>query len=262
MALLLGGKPLFVRRLIKALLYTPMALFDAVRIPFRRAHPKVEFTVESDPPSVYYNFRVKSERLQDFKAYLGLPHNLPLTPIRCLRDEEADYIFTLNVYRVSGVTNGVRAEFSTYISDEDGIPRYMVVEARDHDGSMDPINIMTKPTRVEHSRDATNMTTVLESNDGALFQASAGQEVFEAADYAALHGDWVAANDFIYWRNGVRDRCYYDAGMANPRVRQLDPAQVEISDETHWAEFLEPLPKHVLVYENSMHFMIVPWENL
>jgi hypothetical protein len=208
MALLLGGKPLFVRRLIKALLYTPLSLFDALRIPFRGAQPKVEFTVEADPPSVYYNYRVKTERLADFKAYLGLPANLPLTPIRCLQDEEADYIFTLNVYRVSGITNGVRAEFSTYISDEDGVPRYMVVEARDHEGSMDPINIMTKPSRVEQSRDASGMTTILESDNGALFQARAEQAAFDAAGYAALHGDWIAANDFIYWRNGVRDRCY------------------------------------------------------
>jgi hypothetical protein len=262
MSLLLKGKPLFVRRLIKALLYTPMALFDAIRIPFRRAQPKVAFTVEADPPSVYYNFRVKDERLEEFKRYLQLPSNLPLTPIRCVDGEEADYILTLNVYRVSGVTNGVRAEFSTYIADEAGVPRYMVVEARDHEGSMDPINILTKPTRVEQVRNEEAMTTVVESDEQALFQAKADQQVFDAADLVTLHGDWIAANDFIYWRNGVRDRCYYDAGMANPRVRALDPAAIELSDETHWAEFLEPMPKHVLVYENAMHFMIVPWENL
>ena len=94
--------------------------------------------------------------------------------------------------------------FSTYIADEAGVPRYMVVEARDHEGSMDPINILTKPTRVEQVRNTEAMTTVVESNDQALFQARANQQVFDAADLVALHGDWIAANDFIYWRNGVR----------------------------------------------------------
>ena len=262
MPLLLKGKPLFIRRLVKASLYTPMALFDALRIPFRRAQPRIEFTVEADPPSVYYNFLVKKRRLKGFERYLDLPGNLKLTPIRCVEGEEAEFLLTLNVYRVSGVTNGIRAEFSTYVADEAGIPRYMVVEARDHSGSMDPINIITMASTVEHKRDSEGMVTVLESNDKVLFQASAKQAVFDAAPYVSIHGEWVEANDFIYWRNGVRDRCYYDAGMANPRVRSLDPVSVELNDGTHWAEFLEPIPKHVLVYENAMHFMIVPWENL
>ena len=123
MKLLLKGRPLFVRRLIKASLYTPMALFDAVRIPFRKAQPRIEFTVEADPPSVYYNFRVKKRRLKQFERYLDLPDNLKLTPIRCVAGEEADFLLTLNVYRVSGVTSGIRAEFSTYIADDAGIPR-------------------------------------------------------------------------------------------------------------------------------------------
>lgn len=262
MALLLTGKPLYLRRLIKALLYTPMALFDAIRIPFRAAQPSIEFTVEADPPSVYYNFRVRPERLEDFKRYLGLPPNLPLTRVRCVAGEDADYLLTLNVYRVSGVTNGVRAEYSTYIADEGGTPRYMVVEARDHSGSMDPINIMTKPSLVSQVRDSETMITTVESNEGKQFNASASQAAFDSAPHVCIHGEWMEANDFIYWRNGVRDRCYYDAGMANPRVRSLQPASVTITDDTHWAEYLEPLPKHVLVYENAMHFMIVPWENL
>ena len=262
MTLLLKGKPLFVRRLVKALLYTPLALFNAFRIPFGKAQPSVEFTVEADPPSVYYNFRVKSDRLEEFKRYLALPDNLPLTPIRCVEGEEADFLLTLNVYRVSGITSGVRAEFSTYIADDAGIPRYMVVEARDHEGSMDPIDIFTKASPVQQERNGEAMTTLVESNDKGLFRARAAQAVFDAASYVAIHGDWIAANDFIYWRNGVRDRCYYDAGMAKPQVRALDVEGVELTDATHWAQFLEPVPKHVLVYENAMHFMIVPWENL
>lgn len=262
MPLLLRGKPLYLRRAIKAILYTPLALFEAIRIPFRAAQPRIEFTVEADPPSVYYNFRVRPERLEDFKTYLALPHNLPLTRIRCLEDEEADYLLTLNVYRVSGITNGIRAEFSTYISDEAGIPRYMVVEARDHSGSMDPINVMTKPSLVRQEKSADALESEVASDNGAIFRARAEQAVFDAAPYAAIHGEWMEANDFIYWRNGIRDRCYYDAGMAYPRVKMLDPTSVDIEDATHWAEFLEPQPKHVLVYENAMHFVIVPWENL
>ena len=229
---------------------------------FCEGQPRIEFTVEADPPSVYYNFRVREERLEEFKQYLDLPGNLPLAPIRCVEGEQADYLLTVNVYRVSGISNGVRAEFSTYISDDAGIPRYMVVEARDHNGSMDPIDVITRPSRVEHQRKDNGLLTELESNDGALFRARVTQQELESAPIAEIHGEWMEANDFIYWRNGIRDRCYYDAGMANPRVKAVAPAAVEVVDETHWAGFLEPQPKHVLVYDNPMHFIIVPWENL
>ena len=262
MALQLPIKPKLVRRAIKAMLYTPLTLANGLRIPFGRSQPRIEFTVEADPPSVYFNFVVREDRLDDFVDYLDLPSNLPLAPVSCVKGEEADYLLTLNVYRVSGITNGIRAEFSTYIEDEEGVPRYMVVEARDHTGSMDPINIFTRASRVEHQHDDDGMTTVVASNGGALFEASAGQAAFDAAPLANIHPEWMQANDFIYWRNGIRDRCYYDAGMANPQVRQLDPAQVQVNDDTHWAEFLEPEPKHVLAYENPIHFVIVPWENL
>ena len=262
MAAPFDGKPLFIRRAIKASLYTPMALFDALRIPFRRAQPRIEFTVEADPPSVYYNFRVKADRLEDFKRYVDLPGHLPISPVRCVQGDEPDFLVTLNVYRVSGLINGIRAEFSTYIADDAGIPRYMVLEARDHSGSMDPVNLFTRPSPVEQKRDKKGMVTMVESDNGDRFNASAAQALFEAAPHVDIHSEWMEANDFIYWRNGVRDRCYYDAGMANPSVRALDPASVELTNDTHWAEFLEPEPKHVLVYENAMHFVIVPWENL
>ena len=143
---------------------------------------------------------------------------------RCVAGEKPDYLLTLNVYRVSGVTNGVRAEFSTYVADEEGIPRYMVVEARDHSGSMDRIDIITRASRVEHRRDRKAMTTVVASRDGGEFAATCTQAALAKAPHVQIHGEWVQANDFIYWRNGVRDRCYYDAGMANPQVRSIDPA--------------------------------------
>ena len=61
-----------------------------------------------------------------------------------LQREEADYLLTLNVYEVTGIAVGIRAEWSTYITDNNGVPRYMVVEAQSSEYSMDPIDIITK----------------------------------------------------------------------------------------------------------------------
>ena len=72
----------------------------------------------------------------------------------------------------------------------------------------------------------------------------------------------MAANDYIYWRNGICDRAFYDAGLAQPRALLLPGAVATIDDQTHWAQFLEPQPKHIIHFQNAIDFVIQPWANL
>ena len=74
--------------------------------------------------------------------------------------------------------------------------------------------------------------------------------------------DWIEANDYIYWRNGICDRTYYDAGLFNARVHSVPPGEVVIGDNTDWARFIEPGPKQVLWFDGALEFMISPWSNI
>lgn len=222
----------------------------------------MEFTVEADPPSVYYNYRVKVEQLEAFRRHLALPQNFELSPIRCLENESADYFLTLNVYRVSGLANGIRAEWSTYVHDADGTPRYMVVEARDHTGSIDPIDVFTFPTQVEQFVDVDGLHTTVESANKRCFRASCEQSSLDNAEQVQISPEWIEANDYIYWRNGICDRVYYDAGLANAKTRLIDVETVRITDDTEWAQFLEDKPKHIVLFEGAIGFMISPWVNI
>ena len=65
-----------------------------------------------------------------------MPDKFQLVPIRCLEDESPAYLLTLNIYEVSGIVRGSRAEWSTYVDDGEGKPCYMVLEARSSSGSM------------------------------------------------------------------------------------------------------------------------------
>ena len=248
------------RRLLKRFLYSQMSLLDVFKILLGKTQPRVPFTVKADPASVYYNFRIQADQLDAFIRYINLPPSFTVCPIRCLHDEEPEYLLTLNVYEVTGVAVGVRAEWSTYIADSEGIPRYMVVEAQSSEYSMDPIDVITKKGRVEHLTAGPQVTTTVASLEGQLFQAS-----FPAApdaERARVHPEWVAANDFIYWRVGICDRTFYDAGLGNPKARLIDPHSASIDDRTHWARFLEPVPKHVVVFEEAIDFVIMPWANI
>jgi hypothetical protein len=77
-----------------------------------------------------------------------------------------------------------------------------------------------------------------------------------------LYSHYDEANDYIYWRGGICDRVFYDSGLANPLVTLVDPEVVAITNNTHWQPFLEPLPRHVVQFQNVIEFVISPWENL
>ncbi len=251
----------FQRRLrvvIKRFVYSQLYLRESLFILLGWSKPLVRFTVESSPPSLYFNFAIKPDQVSPLERSLGLPH--PLTPIRCLENEEPFHCITLNVYRVSGLANGLRAEWSVYVRDSSGKPRYMIVEARADSGSMDPIDIITRPGTV-HYEDAGEALVVEVGSDGhTRFKARCGQS--DDAPVVRAAPEWVEANDYIYWRNGICDRTFYDAGLANARMRIVDTTSVSIENGTPWSAFIEAVPRHVIVFEDPIEFAMSPWWNL
>lgn len=256
-------KPRFSRlflRIIHRYMFFGMNLQNAILTLFGKVENNIPFTVVADPASVYFNFRIKPDQLDNFIQYIDLPDGMELAPMQCLDGEQADYLLTANIYEVTGLTKGLRCEWSTYIKDPDGIPRYMVVEARASKRSMDPIDFITPASRVEHAMSENEIASVVESNDGKLLRTTIRRNP-EAAS-ARVHGMWIEANDYIYWRNGVIDKTYYSAGFAKGLMKSYTMDDVEIDDQTHWTQFIEATPKHIFQCEEALNFSVVMWSNV
>ncbi|MFT5202372.1 MAG: hypothetical protein ACI9C1_001760 [Candidatus Aldehydirespiratoraceae bacterium] len=242
----------------KRFLYSQLLFKDAILVLLGREKPLVRFTVENDPPSIYLNFAIREDQVEAFERYIAVP--MPLAPMACLDTDEPYYCLTLNMYRVSGLATGIRAEWSTYVFDSDGVPRYMVVDAECEKGTLDSVDLFTVKGHVGYT-----------ANDGDLelfAGASATSELRctvtippDAPSARSAH-QWVTANDYIYWRNGVCDRTFYDAGLADAAMVELDPATATITDSSQWADFLEPHPRSVLAFTKSIEFAMSPWWNL
>ncbi len=238
-----------------------MALRQGLMIALGKEQPLLPFTVEAEPPSVYWVFRIRADAVDGLAARLGLPEHLVPVPISCLEGEEPAHLLTLNVYRVSGLTNGVRAEWSLYVSDAGSPPRYLIVDARSSTTSMDPISIITKATPVTHERDGDVLRTVV-GDRASAFRCTLQLPSGEQPPLVRAAPAWVTANDSIYWGNGVSDRTYYDAGMADARQIDLPAAAATIDDGTPWATIVDPDPVHVLVLLDKIELVISPWENI
>jgi hypothetical protein len=247
-----------VRVALKRLLYSQLYLRDAVLLMFGRTKPFVPFKVEATPPSVYFNFEIAPDRVEALQAELDLPY--PMVPIRCVADEDRFYCLTLNIYRVSGLVNGIRAEWSLYIEDPGKIPRYLVVEAQASSNSLDSVNLMTTAKEITHIEAEGALESHAIAEDGGRFEARCGSR--SSGPLVEIAPEWIEANDYIYWLSGICDRTFYDSGMARPRARLIEPENVAIEDSTRWAKWTTGEPKHVIVYENAIEFAMSPWWNV
>ena len=249
----------FGRSFLKRFMYSQMAVRTGFMIAIGKEQPLVNFTIEKDPPSVYWVYRIRPSAVADLAQKLGLPARFSPCPIRCLDSDQPDYLMAVNAYRVSGLANGLRAEWSIFVRDESGAPRYLIVDARSSKKSMDPISIITPSSTVLHERAGNTIRT----------RIGDGEQVFtstltlpEKASFVTPSPEWVAANDHIYWANGISDRTYYDAGMAFARQMRVPDGQADIQDGSAWSQLLEPKPVHVLVVDNAIQLVISPWENV
>ncbi len=248
-----------LRRFVKRFVYSQLSLREALFIVIGRSRPLIRFTVEASPPSLYFNFALKPEEVARLEKTLELPH--PIAPIRCLADEAPFHALTLNLYRVSGLANGIRAEWSVYIREPGtGKPRYLIVEACTDAGSLDPVVIVSRRGEVTHELSSRGLESVVVSADGTRFSALC-RKPGEGVPVRAAP-EWIEANDFIYWRNGICDRSFYDGAMANARTIGLDPSDVEISDGTSWGRLVDPVPRSIVLFEDAIPLVLSPWWNV
>jgi len=249
----------FGRSFLKRFMYSQMAIRTGFMIAIGKEQPLVKFTIEQDPPSVYWVFRIRSSKVAGLTRELGLPPKFSLCPIRCLDRDKPEYLLAINAYRVSGLANGIRSEWSVFVRDASGTPRYMIVEARSSKTSMDPLDIITRASPVVHERVGDTIRTRIGDGD-AVFTSTIN--LSDTARQVASSPEWVAANEHIYWGNGISDRTFYDAGLAFARQTRISRGDFKIKDGLFWAQFVEPDPVHVLVMQDAIELVISPWENI
>ncbi len=256
----------FLRRLIKRFLYSLLSIRDAVMVFLRMDKSYVRFTVEANPPSVFYNFRVRPESVNDLKLKLNLPKDFTLEKMRFLEnDRDPDYFISLNVYRVTGITNAIRAEWSVFVknnNEDANVVRYMVVEAQSSTLTMDPVNIFEKPRMVEQAVNNDMLDTYIESFNGTSFRASFPMPLDKNHPVAYSSREWLKSIDLIYWPNGIGDRTFYDGGLACAEIFVIPPDSVRVEDTTKWSKYIDPVPHSVLLFPDAIDFVMSPWWNV
>jgi hypothetical protein len=259
---------------VKQTHYGSQAQIEAGGVAAGTIHPTVEFSVATSPPSIFVNYEIPDAQAAAFAAFIGLPPGFSMKKTKIIETDPVDrYWLSLNIYLVSGITSGLRAEWSTYVDDGSGKPRFMIVRARAADGSIDPIGPLAYPEPFGHNLAGDVITTamnkfVLGPDDipqwtpDPLFNSTVDLPAVIDRNYVTPDREWAAANDFIYWMNGVSDRTFYNSKAHSAQLISIDLADVTIFDDTEWTPYIKPIPEHVLVYLDEFEFVIAPWWNI
>lgn len=247
------------RSFLKRFMYSQFAVISGFKIAIGKGQPLMQFTVEKDPPSIYWAFRILPAEIERLQEALGMPPFLSLCPVKCLETDEPAYLMVINAYRVSGLAKGIRAEWSVFVREADGPAHYMVIDARSSQRSVDPIDIITPATTVVHEKIGSAIRTQIGDGDEAFHSTV---ELPADAPIAKTSAEWLTANDYVYWPNGVRDRTFYAAGLSDAQQLHIGPEHCAIRDGSFWSQFVQPEPAHVFVLNNAIEFVISPWENI
>ncbi len=246
-------------RTMKRFMYSQLSVLDGLRIAFGREQPALHFQVLASPPSIYINYAIREEALANFTRFINLAPGFSPCPISCVQDDQPRHVLTLNIYQVTGLVQGVRAEWSTYVLDKAGIPRYMVLEARASSRSLEPVKLFTRADCVVHQSRGQSLYSKVTSDNDRLLESRV--TVRDRHRQVTPTQAWISANDYIYWRNGICDKIWYDSSvMVSPQ--RVPPEDADISDGTHWAQFTEAEPINILLYDSGMNFIVSPWFNI
>ncbi|MBT3311737.1 MAG: hypothetical protein HN737_11085 [Desulfobacterales bacterium] len=248
---------------LKASVYGGLAYEQAQLSKAGKADPSMLFGVTATPPFLYFNFIVPDEKAKALSREIGMPHGLSLSKIQLTNDGDSHYYITVNIYLATGLAAGYRAEWSTYITqdnDPDSIPRFMVVEARSSSPTYSSVDFEAPPTRVDYTIKKNIVKTFVDSDKETTFSASF--TLPEDPFMETISREWVESNDKIFWTSGVNDKAYYDATLANSDMISIYNGDVTIKDTTRWSKYVDPTPDTVLLSTGPVDLVVSPWHNV
>ncbi len=231
--------------------------------------PWMNFKVGENPNSLFVNFEFRDQAQREAFAAEHLPAGFTLAPIRILDTDVPQYFLVLNIYQSSGgLVEGARAEWSVFVHDPAGDePRFLVVQAAAESIAADSVNLLTPPEPVSHILAA----DAIDSYVGVVDKATDVETTYFSSrirwpqlpeSLVSFHREFVAANDYIFWGNGVADRGLHNATVHNRNAVLIESDQISLVDNSRWSQYINAEPVHTVVYRNPLDIVISPWWNL
>ncbi len=211
---------------------------------------------ESVPESHYHFLLTDPEALL---ASVGLAGALTPVPVRLYDDEPDNFYLSLAIYGLDGDPCGLRAEWQTYVSNPEGRPETLLLQALSSEACLDPDNWLGLPAKVQQEVAGSRLTMRLAS---PFFTIDAELEL-ERSRPVKPGRDWLEAGDRVCSPGQVCNRLFYEGQSLQGAVQRIEPGDIVITAlKTPWDDFFQGDPVAVTVRKSDRIFAANPWHNV
>ena len=226
--------------------------------PYSRVNFHSPFTIS--PKSLYINYKLDVEQLNQLNKYVKTKtNNFDLMPISMEKayDEKLDYYISLNIYNCSSPVflnkdQITRFEINTYVKNNEK-KGTLIVDYMSNGLSMDPVNIFKSKDKLFYDG-----TTIYGKNryESIFINGTINMDytnnVFHVSD------DLSEYSDYIYYRNGIYDKLFYDTSLTYAKT--LIPSVKHL--EFRFLNLTLKKPDSIFYFEDDIHFVGSMWDNL
>jgi hypothetical protein len=256
--------------------------------PYSKTSFNIPLTISEN--SIYLNFRLSPQFSDYLDNYVrNYSDSLSIVPVCLFPEEEATKYLSINIYNCSSPAflnrnkETLRCELNTYVKDEKtGKYGTLILDYLSSGLSMDPINIFKLPPP---------------RSDGALFYNIIHQDpcnpqvptnisidcrstkdkinlnlklcVNKLKEASVLTSkDLVKFSDYIYYKNGIYDKLFYDDSLVNARIKSpFFDVNVDIDDDSNsfffvYKDLFFKKIDSIFYFENQINFVGSIWENI
>lgn len=243
--------------------------------PFTRLSLNVPLTIQ--PNSLYVNFKLTKEQSTYINSYIQEQSALELVPISLFPKEEPTNYLSVNIYNCTSPVflndnlKTTRCEINTYVKDHMGNYGTIILDYLSNGLSMDPVNIFKQKDKANYIREDNNNFIVdcrsIQTSSSSSPSSSSLNDLIsfklrfsnKNSTKFTLNDQLTKYSDFIYYRNGIYDKLYYD----NTLVDAITMAPFYYNEFKF--EFLDLSFEHcdsVFYFNDSIKFVGAMWNNL
>lgn len=185
--------------------------------PFTKLSLNVPLTIE--PNSLYVNFKLTDKQSDFVEKYIKKQSTLELVPISLFPNEKPTNYLSVNIYNCTSPVflndnvKTTRCEINTYVKDSQGNCGTVILDYLSNGLSMDPINVFKQKDKTEYIReDENNFIIDCRSSSSSVSDIITFDLKFSKinATKFKLNEQLTKYSDFIYYKNGIYDKLYYD----------------------------------------------------
>ena len=265
--------------------------------PYTKTPLNIPLTVSEG--SIYLNFRLTPQYSNYLQDYINeYNKNLSIVPVCLFPEDESTKYLSVNIYNCSspaflnGNKQTLRCELNTYVQDmETGQYGTLILDYLSNELSMDPVNLFKLPPshrdgNVEYHIlhqphiDSYRTKKIYIDCSSKKDKIMLSLKLFiDSLKEVTIHTskELVKYSDYIYYKNGIYDKLYYDDTLVNAHLKspRKDPenlpnkhlSSTNIDDNidrfffTYKDLFFEKADS-VFYFENNINFIGSMWENI